>query len=104
MSSLIKVLDDFNRKERFFLVGFALGNPGFRPHAAFLQELGATVGVTFPHDPDDTWCWMDYHLDWLYASLVLTNPSLAVEPPFPSPRFRSPNPDVFCTVNTNQEV
>jgi hypothetical protein len=103
MPSVIELLDRFNRKERYFLVGLALGNPGFRPHAQFLQRLANEVGVTFPHDPDDTRCFMDYHLDWLYASLVLADPDSVMKPHHDTPKFPTLEPDVFSNVNTNQE-
>jgi hypothetical protein len=39
MPDLISLLDRLNRKERFFLVGPALGNPSFRPDPAFLEGV-----------------------------------------------------------------
>ena len=35
MSAFIEYLRSFNRKERFFLIGTALGNPAFRLDSAF---------------------------------------------------------------------
>jgi hypothetical protein len=58
----------FNRKERFFLVGSALGNAGFCLSADFRALIGAALDLEIPAD---AFVAMDYHLDWVYASLVL---------------------------------
>ena len=68
MATLLEYLESFNRKERFFLVGEALGNPAFRLSSDFRTRLGAVFGLAIP---DDALVAMDYHLDWIYASLVL---------------------------------
>src|SRR5581483_7130104 len=66
----IDYLQRFNRKERFFLVGAALGNSGFSLSADFRASVGAALDLQIP---DDAFVAMDYHLDWIYASLVLAN-------------------------------
>lgn len=94
MHRILEQLDALNRKERFFLVAEALGNPSFRLGTEFRQRLGAAVGVPFA---SESVCYMDYHLDWLYAALVLGT-SGASEHVFPSPGGEdAPN------INANQE-
>ena len=68
MAALLEYLESFNRKERFFLVGEALGNPAFRLSSDFRARLGAAFALAIP---DDALVAMDYHLDWIYVSLVL---------------------------------
>ena len=69
MSAIIEYLRSFNRKERFFLVGTALGNPDFRLDSAFSQQLGGTFALEVP---SDVFVAMDYHLDWIYVSAYLS--------------------------------
>jgi hypothetical protein len=69
-AGLIDILRSFNRKERFYLVGAALGNPAFRLSRDFIDKLNRALNVDVPAD---AFCAMDYHLDWLYASLVLAS-------------------------------
>ena len=68
MHGLIDCLRSFNSKERFFLLGQVLGNPDFTPSSSFREELGRVLGL---HIPEDSLSAMDYHLDWIYASLKL---------------------------------
>ncbi len=70
MTDLIGYLQSFNRKERFYLVGTALGNPGFRLGDDFREMLHAAIGQIVPKD---AFVAMDYHLDWIYASLFLAS-------------------------------
>lgn len=75
MTEIIDNLRMFNRKERFFLVGMALGNPDFKLCRGFRQSIGQTFALDIP---EDAFAAMDYHLDWIYASLFLSfneNPS-----------------------------
>lgn len=65
--SLVSYLESFNRKERFFLVGAALGNPSFRLCDEFRGALERGFDVAIP---PDAFVAMDYHLDWLYGALV----------------------------------
>lgn len=58
----------FNAKERFFLVGYALGNPSFTLSLTFRDEIDSALGLKIP---EDHFCAMDFHLDWLYAGLRL---------------------------------
>ena len=68
MQNLIKYLKDFNSKERFFLTGQILGNPSFTPSSEFREKLSALLEISIPADALSA---MDYHIDWLYASLNL---------------------------------
>ena len=69
MTSVVKYLKRFNRKERFLLVGWALGNDEFRLGEEFRVALNDELGLNVP--AGDCFVAMDYHLDWLYASLLL---------------------------------
>ena len=66
---MIENLKSFNRKERFYLLGTALGNADFTLGPDFKRELGRAIETDIP---DDAFVAMDYHLDWIYASLFLT--------------------------------
>lgn len=65
---LLEYLRGFNSKERFFLIGHVLGNPQFAPSSDFRTEIANALRLRLP---DDLFCAMDYHLDWLYASLQM---------------------------------
>ena len=73
MPDLIEILESFNRKERFFLVAQALGKPKFTLSREFRLELGEKVGLTAQgiEIPANAFAAMDYHLNWVHASLVL---------------------------------
>lgn len=66
MPNLIDVLCQFNRKERFFLIRHALDNDDFSLSSAFREDLSAKIGIKVPHG---AFVAMDYHLDWIAASL-----------------------------------
>lgn len=68
-NSLIDNLKSFNRKERFYLIGQMLGNPEFRMDDNQLDKISKLIGLTIPRK---YFAAMDYHLDWIYASLYLT--------------------------------
>lgn len=68
MITLIQYLESFNRKERFFLIGAALANPTFRLSPDFISSLSEVFGVGIP---SNAFAAMDYHLDWIQASLYL---------------------------------
>lgn len=69
MKDLIQWLNEFNRKERFFLVGTALGNPEFALSSEFKSNIECKLNISIP---DNYFASMDYHLDWLFASLNLS--------------------------------
>jgi hypothetical protein len=71
MATLIDLLRSFNRKERFYLVGKALGNPGFKLGRGFRGLLKKAFGLPVP---ENAFVAMDYHFDWIYASLFLASP------------------------------
>ncbi len=75
----INNLRSLNRKERFFLVGWALGNREFRLSSAFRRELSSSLDLDVPAE---SFVAMDYHLDWIYASafLVATDDTNTVHP------------------------
>ncbi|MBA2799251.1 hypothetical protein H1I79_12635 [Aeromonas veronii] len=67
--NLIDNLKSFNRKERFYLISQMLGNPEFRMDDNQLDKISNLIGLTIPRK---YFAAMDYHLDWIYASLYLT--------------------------------
>ncbi|MBX9564320.1 hypothetical protein FKF78_07585 [Aeromonas hydrophila] len=77
-NSLIDNLKSFNRKERFYLIGQMLGNPEFRMDDNQLDKISKLIGLTIPRK---YFAAMDYHLDWIYASVYLTQEH--DEKPFP---------------------
>jgi hypothetical protein len=68
MNDLINILKSFNRKERFYLIGKALGNKDFILSDEFRLEVGEKLNLTIP---PNAFCAMDYHIDWIYASLKM---------------------------------
>ncbi len=68
MSRIIENFKSFNSKERFFLVGHILGNASFKPCPAFRESITNALHIQLP---ESAFAAMDYHLDWLYASLHL---------------------------------
>jgi len=47
MTSFISNLDRLNCKERYYLIGMALGNPKFKLNSAFRQKLSKKYGLAF---------------------------------------------------------
>ncbi|MEX1255702.1 MAG: hypothetical protein WEE64_15310 [Dehalococcoidia bacterium] len=70
MADLIEYLKRFNRKERFYLIGWSLGNEGFRLSDDFRASVAAEVGLSVPRA---ALTFMDYHLNWIYASAFLAS-------------------------------
>ena len=66
-TDLIEILERFNRKERFFLVGEALGNCKFKMSDHFRRHLSNEIGVDIP---DNALTAMDYHIDWIAAAVM----------------------------------
>lgn len=58
----------FNRKERFYVVREATKG-GFELDESFKKRLEEKLEITIP--AQDVFMAMDYHLDWIYASLFL---------------------------------
>lgn len=68
MTDLITILKSFNRKERFFLIGQALGNSHFILADSFKKKLSDKLELNIP---SNAFVAMDYHIDWIFASLFL---------------------------------
>jgi hypothetical protein len=79
--SIIDYLRSFNRKERFFLVGAALDNPDFTIGQDFSGSLSEAFEVAVP---EDAFLAMDYHLDWIHASLALADFDDPSRPSYPN--------------------
>jgi hypothetical protein len=73
MNMLIDNLRRLNRKERFYLVGYALGNPAFMLADTFISLLQESIKDLNQEIPSDAFVAMDYHIDWIYASLYLSS-------------------------------
>ena len=71
MMTLMEQLESFNRKERFFLIGDVLGNRAFELSTDFRARLSEVFGI---EPPSGAFVAMDYHLDWIHASLFFTLP------------------------------
>ena len=85
MPDLIDLLSRFNRKERFFLIRQALGHEwgakGFTLSPGFRGSLRDAIDAIKVEVPDTAVAWMDYHLDWIAASLwAYQHPELACSP------------------------
>ncbi|ELI6424561.1 hypothetical protein RRM51_004030 [Aeromonas veronii] len=96
-NSLIDNLKSFNRKERFYLIGQMLGNPEFRMDDKQLDEISKLIEVKIPRE---YFAAMDYHLDWIYASLFLTQDH--GEKIFPR-NFIDNNKKVYLQISGTQE-
>jgi len=96
-NKLIENLKSFNRKERFYLVGQMLGNPEFRMDDKQLDKISALIGIKIPREYFSA---MDYHLDWIYTSLFLTQEH--DERPFPR-NFIDNNKKVDLQISGTQE-
>ena len=71
MTQFIDNLKRFNRKERFYIVGWALGNETFAISSQFRKYLSDLFdGLDIPENP---FAAMDFHLDWIYASAFLSS-------------------------------
>ena len=89
MPDLIDLLSRFNRKERFFLIRQALGHEGgakgFTLAPGFRKKLGSVIEVEVPCT---ALAWMDYHLDWMAASLWAHRKPGYLDTIFPNPDQR----------------
>ena len=80
LTDLIKILDSFNRKERFFLIREASGEEAFRLSEDYREKLAEAICVD--KLPCGAFVAMDYHLDWLHASLYLAYDEPGEKGPF----------------------
>jgi hypothetical protein len=69
LEQLVENLKVFNRRERFFVVGWALDNSAFKLGDTFRKQLAADTGFDVP---GDAFCAMDFPLDWIIGCLWLT--------------------------------
>lgn len=79
LSPLVRLLQQFNRKERYWLLADALGDPFRALDATYRQRLGDVLGFEVPAN---AWWALDYHFDWLHAALCCApnyRPELGVE-------------------------
>lgn len=72
MNTFISELSKFNRKERFFLVGYALGNKDFTLSNEFRISIEVCLHQLKVPIPNNAFVAMDYHIDWIFASIFLT--------------------------------
>ena len=70
METLLQHLESFNRKDRFFLIGNALGNRDFKLSNSFRLKLHSILGI---YPPGNSFVAMDYHIDWINAGLFLAS-------------------------------
>jgi hypothetical protein len=75
MGDFLRLVDEFNRKERYFVAAYATGgasaltrrglclDPGFR------AQLANAAGVA--EIPESASGYIDYHLDWLHAAVEM---------------------------------
>jgi hypothetical protein len=68
MSQVIENLRQLNSKERFFLIGYALGNRAFYPSPEMRNDLQKAFSLKLPRS---VFASMDFHLDWIFAALKL---------------------------------
>ncbi len=72
--SLTFWLEKFNRKERFHLLAWALERPHFELGETFRRTIETELkGELRASIPDDAFVAMDYHLNWIYAALVVAS-------------------------------
>lgn len=68
-NDLVRWLDCFNRKERFWLLREAIG-PGFSNLSEeFRKKLFNALPTGVPDIPANAWWAFDYHLDWIAVAL-----------------------------------
>ena len=89
--NIIEYMKSFNRKERFHLIGQFMGNQDFRLSNETLNNISELIGVKISTEYFSA---MDYHLDWVYASLAISLKSGNI------PRAR----DLDCVTGTQQDV
>jgi hypothetical protein len=64
--TLVKALEQFNRKERYWLLRDCLGEQYLCPN--FREKLSQTLGgLDIPHN---AWWAIDYHWDWLFGAIT----------------------------------
>ena len=72
---LQQALEQFNRKERYWLLREALGGGSSQKLSSnFLGKLASALGIGTIDDSNAWWA-MDYHIDWLVGALSLFDAS-----------------------------
>jgi len=71
MNKFIRNLSEFNRKERFYLIGKALGNEKFSLSEEFRKSLNMCLTKLPMEIPSDSFVAIDFHIDWIYGSAFL---------------------------------
>jgi len=62
VTTFVEYLRRFNRKERFYLVGWALGRRKFQLDDNFRISMAGKLGLEIP---SSAFVAMDYHLNWI---------------------------------------
>jgi len=96
MAKLLELLDAFNRKERFFLFTQAVGSSALLLGGKFREDLQEATGIAVPPDAR---AYIDYHLDWLHAAVLLSREELGDGPWLNT----ATPPDGFLVSTGNQE-
>lgn len=91
MEQLVENLKAFNRRERFFVVGWALDNSAFKLGDAFRKQLAEDTGFEVPVD---AFCAMDFPLDWIIGCLWLTKGAQPTYPMLETGDVNKSNDDV----------
>ncbi len=96
MSTLLDDIEAFNRKERYFLFTYAArGDNSFPLSAKLRRELGKELGIKVPADAKG---YIDYHLDWIHAAIMLAGNGGAAGP-HPNRRPGAEKPEWVSTGN-----
>ena len=75
MRSLLENLKSLNRKERFYLIDYALSDKNdyeFKLSERFKKSVEEVLSDQKIKINDNYYLTMDYHFDWIYASLYIT--------------------------------
>lgn len=71
--SLLKILNQYNRKERNYVVNYCLGKgiEGLSLHPSFVLQLENVIGskIDIFSDKNNYFAALEYNFDWIYASL-----------------------------------
>lgn len=95
MRQLEENLKAFNRRERFFVVGWALDNPSFALGDKFREQVASDTGIRIP---PDAFCAMDFPLDWIIGCLWLTKEEQATYSALETGEVNKRNDDIDLVV------
>lgn len=102
-SKIVDCLRLFNRKERYWLIRNAIGekDQDLPLSSSFRERLGKVIETEIPAD---AWWALDYHIDWLFAALVLFSvPRESETKPIKNPEMFSKNEKLRRLVRGTQE-